>query len=52
MKKLLFAIKDYEYLAEKIMACTDFEKGELEVNHFTDGERYQRIISLIVGMWY
>jgi ribose-phosphate pyrophosphokinase len=47
MKKLLFAIKDYEYLAEKIMACTDFEKGELEVNHFTDGERYQRIISLI-----
>jgi len=47
MKKLLFAIKDYEYLAEKVLACGNFEKGELEVNHFTDGERYQRIISPI-----
>jgi ribose-phosphate pyrophosphokinase len=47
MKKILFAIKDYEYLAEKLMACGGFEKGELEVSHFTDGERYQRIISQI-----
>lgn len=47
MKKILFAIKDYEYLAEKVMACGAFEKGELEVSHFTDGERYQRIISQI-----
>ena|ERR1700744_1167861 len=45
MKKLLFAIKDYEYLAGKVLTCGDYEKGELEVNHFTDGERYQRIIS-------
>jgi ribose-phosphate pyrophosphokinase len=45
MKKLLFAIKDYGYLAEKVLACGEFEKGELEVNHFTDGERYQRILS-------
>ncbi|MES2061183.1 MAG: ribose-phosphate diphosphokinase [Bacteroidota bacterium] len=47
MKKILFAIKGYEYLAEKVMDCGDFEKGELEVSHFTDGERYQRIISQI-----
>jgi ribose-phosphate pyrophosphokinase len=47
MKKILFAIKDYEYLAQKLMACGDFEKGNIEVNHFTDGERYQRIISKI-----
>ncbi len=47
MKKILFAIKAYEYLAEKVLACGDFEKGELEVSHFTDGERYQRIKSLI-----
>jgi len=47
MKKLLLAIKDYEYLAAKLLACGDFEKGELEVDHFTDGERYQRIISQI-----
>jgi ribose-phosphate pyrophosphokinase len=32
MKKILFAIKDYEYLAAKVLACGDFEKGELEVN--------------------
>jgi ribose-phosphate pyrophosphokinase len=47
MKKILFAIKNYEYLAQKLMACGDFEKGDIEVNHFTDGERYQRIISKI-----
>jgi ribose-phosphate pyrophosphokinase len=47
MKKILFAIKDYEYLAKKVLACSDFEKGQLKVNHFTDGERYQRIISNI-----
>ncbi|WP_295719923.1 hypothetical protein [Mucilaginibacter sp.] len=31
MTKLLFAIKDYEYLAEKVLACGTFEKGELVV---------------------
>jgi len=45
MKKLLFSIKNYEYLAEKVLARSDFEKGNIEVDHFTDGERYQRIIS-------
>jgi ribose-phosphate pyrophosphokinase len=44
MKKLLFNISDYEYLAERVLASGLFEKGELEVSHFTDGERYQRII--------
>ena len=44
MKKLLFNITDYEYLAERVLAYGLFEKGELEVSHFTDGERYQRII--------
>jgi len=27
MKKILFAIKGYEYLAQKLLACADFEKG-------------------------
>ncbi len=49
MKKLLFAIKEYAYLAQRVLACTDMEKGILEVNHFTDGERYQRIISPVDG---
>lgn len=47
MKKILFSIKDYQYLAEKVLAGGQFEKGELEVSTFTDGERYQRIISNI-----
>ena len=45
MKTILFHIKQYKYLAERVLACGDFEKGELEVSHFTDGERYQRILS-------
>ncbi|WP_345950050.1 ribose-phosphate diphosphokinase [Mucilaginibacter sp. PAMB04274] len=47
MKKILFAIKEYEYLAKKLLVCADFEQGILEVSQFTDGERYQRIISVI-----
>lgn len=47
MKKILFAIKGYEYLAEKLMRCGDFEKGDIEVTYFTDGERYQRIVSQV-----
>jgi ribose-phosphate pyrophosphokinase len=45
MKKILFHIKAYAYLAEKMLACSDLERGEVEVNTFTDGERYQRILS-------
>jgi ribose-phosphate pyrophosphokinase len=47
MKKILFSIKAYEGLAEKVMAIGGFERGELEVSYFTDGERYQRIISMV-----
>ncbi|GAA4327792.1 ribose-phosphate diphosphokinase [Mucilaginibacter gynuensis] len=45
MKKILFYIKDYEYLAEKMLCSGLYEKGDLEVSTFTDGERYQRILS-------
>jgi ribose-phosphate pyrophosphokinase len=45
MKKIIFCIKEYAYLAEKILAHGDYEKGELEISYFTDGERYQRILS-------
>jgi len=45
MKKVLFHTSQYEYLAQKVLACGNFDKGELEVNYFTDGERYQRILS-------
>ena len=49
MKKILFFIKDYEYLAVKILAGGLFEKGEIEVSSFSDGERYQRIITNVDG---
>jgi ribose-phosphate pyrophosphokinase len=49
MKKLLFAITEYEYLAEKVLALGHCERGEIEVSHFTDGERYQRILSNVEG---
>ena len=45
MKKILFNIKQYKYLAEKVMACGQFEQGLLETDNFTDGERYQRILT-------
>jgi len=45
MKKALFNIKQYKYLAEKVMACGQFEQGLLETDNFTDGERYQRILT-------
>ena len=49
MKKLLFAITGYEYLAEKVLALGHCKRGEIEVSHFTDGERYQRILSNVEG---
>ncbi len=49
MKKILFHTSHYAYLAEKVLAPGDFEKGRLEVSHFTDGERYQRILSDVDG---
>ncbi len=45
MKKLLFHTSAYGYLADKVAALGKYERGELEVKHFSDGERYQRIIS-------
>lgn len=47
MKKLLFHIEAYAYLAKQLLQSGQFECGELEVNYFSDGERYQRILSPI-----
>ncbi|MBS7563280.1 ribose-phosphate pyrophosphokinase [Mucilaginibacter sp. Bleaf8] len=49
MKKILFCIKEYEYLADRVLAAGNYEKGELEISYFTDGERYQRIVSVVEG---
>ncbi|UII30634.1 ribose-phosphate diphosphokinase [Fulvivirga ulvae] len=45
MKRILFHITDYTYLAEKVLRCGDFEEGKVVVDHFSDGERYQRILT-------
>jgi len=45
MKKIIFNTRQYQYLAEKVLAAGAYERGEVEVNYFTDGERYQRILS-------
>lgn len=47
MKKILFHIRGYEYLAEKVFAGGSFEKGEIENDIFSDGEHYQRILTNI-----
>ena len=45
MKKLLFYTQNYAYLANKVLAEGDFEEGRVEHRNFSDGERYQRILS-------
>jgi ribose-phosphate pyrophosphokinase len=47
MKKIIFNTSDYKYLAHKVLELGEFEKGELETNTFSDGERYQRILSQV-----
>ncbi|UII23139.1 ribose-phosphate diphosphokinase [Fulvivirga ligni] len=45
MKKILFHTTDYQYLAEKVLNSNQLEAGEVEVKKFSDGERYQRILT-------
>ena len=45
MKKILFHISDYEFLAKRVLGSNQFEEGIVETDIFSDGERYQRIIT-------
>ncbi len=45
MKPLLFSIQSYRYFLDRISDCCGFPVGEVEVNIFPDGERYQRILT-------
>jgi len=47
--KLLFNTQKYQYLADKILAMGDLEAGQVQVEYFPDGERYQRILTEVVG---
>lgn len=44
---LLFSIRSYRYLRDRINEHCQFELGEIEVKSFPDGERYQRIMSRV-----
>lgn len=40
---LLFAIRSYDYLKQEMLKDSRFTDGTIFVNHFPDGERFQRI---------
>lgn len=46
-KPILFATRSYQYLAERIAGHCSFDKGQVEVRTFPDGERYQRILDKV-----
>lgn len=48
-QKLLFGTQKYLYLRDKVASLGDFEKGEVEVKYFPDGERYQRVMNNAAG---
>ncbi|ERM81809.1 ribose-phosphate pyrophosphokinase [Rhodonellum psychrophilum GCM71 = DSM 17998] len=48
-KKIIFSIQSYRYLRDEVLLLGDFEKGEIEVKLFPDGERYQRIQTDVSG---
>lgn len=49
MKKLLFAIDAYKYLADELLEDEKFERGEVVSDLFSDGERYQKITTTTYG---
>ena len=48
---ILFAIPEYEYMREAMLATGAFERGELVTRHFPDGERYLRVESQVRGRY-
>jgi ribose-phosphate pyrophosphokinase len=46
---ILFHTLSYEPLAEAICAANGCERGQVEVERFPDGERYQRVLSPVNG---
>ena len=44
-KKIIFSTQKYTYLKQAVLQVGNFDRGEVEVKEFPDGERYQRILS-------
>ena len=40
---IVFAIRSYAYLAERVVAAGSFAVGQVEIRSFPDGERYLRV---------
>jgi|JI10StandDraft_1071094.scaffolds.fasta_scaffold103246_2 ribose-phosphate pyrophosphokinase len=56
MTPLVFSSTRYAYLADRLVACTAWPRGDVERQRFPDGEKYQRVVTdvadrdvLIVG---
>ena len=49
MNKIIFSTQAYQYLQADICRMSSFDCGEVEVQHFPDGERYQRIVTEVDG---
>jgi ribose-phosphate pyrophosphokinase len=47
--KIIFSTQQYQYLRESLIRTHPFDKGEVEVRHFPDGERYQRVLTDVDG---
>jgi len=47
--KLIIRIQKYQYIRDEIVKLGNFEKGEVEVKYFPDGERYQRVLTSSAG---
>ncbi|MCC6874078.1 MAG: ribose-phosphate pyrophosphokinase [Sandaracinaceae bacterium] len=45
MTPLVFASSRYQYLAERVAACSGWPLGEVERYRFPDGEKYQRVLT-------
>ncbi|MCA9662229.1 MAG: ribose-phosphate pyrophosphokinase [Myxococcales bacterium] len=46
---LVFAIPEYSYMQDALAELGGFDRGELEVHEFPDGERYLRIATPVDG---
>ena len=45
--KLIFHTSRYKYLADRVLSLGNYLEGIVETSHFSDGERYQRIVSKV-----
>lgn len=46
---LAFCAHSYAYLGDELCQLGGFDRGEIEVRHFPDGERYQRLLTAVAG---